>query len=59
VLAPLTGLPPTPDVEPPIGPLAPLTTDPPPVPEPSGLMLIGVISAWGVWRRSRDRSRIK
>jgi hypothetical protein len=58
-LAPITDVPTTPDVEPPIGPLAPLTTDPPSVPEPSGLVLIGLVSAWGLWRRSRNRSRIK
>jgi hypothetical protein len=58
-LTPVTGVPTTPDVEPPITPLAPLTADPPSVPEPTGLMLIGLVSAWGLWRRARDRSPIK
>ncbi|APW60264.1 PEP-CTERM sorting domain-containing protein [Paludisphaera borealis] len=56
LLAPLTLDPPTsvpvaPEVEPPITPLAPLETLPPSVPEPSSLLLIGLVSAWGLLRR--------
>lgn len=57
LLAPPQDVPITPLVEPPITPLAPLTTNPPSVPEPNGLMLIGLISAVGLWRRYRDASR--
>jgi hypothetical protein len=59
VLAPLTGVPTDPVVEPPITPLAPLTIPPLSVPEPSGLLLIGLVSAVGLWRRSRTTPRPK
>jgi hypothetical protein len=64
-LAPLTLDPPTsvpvaPEVEPPITPLAPLEVTPPSVPEPSSLILIGLVSAWGILRRrSRTGPRAK
>lgn len=50
-LDPPTSVPIVPDVKPPITPLAPLETLPPSVPEPSGLVLITLVSAWGLWRR--------
>jgi PEP-CTERM motif len=50
-LEPPTNVPVTPEEKPPIT-TAPQEV-PPPVPEPNGLLLIGLVSAWGLWRRRR------
>ena len=59
VLAPLTGVPVAPVVEPPITPLAPLTIPPQTVPEPNSIVMITLVSALGLWRRSRTAARSK
>lgn len=59
ILAPLTGVPVAPVVEPPITPLAPLTVQPQTVPEPNSVVLITLVSALGLWRRSRTVARSK